>query len=337
MENATFPIEIFCVIIDSVADSRPGLQNCSLVCKAFVPICRQQLFNCISFQLNVDVDRERITKLAHVLDANPSLGAYIHHIDATCYSWTDSRAAYGPGSLTPAALIALPSHIPHLRHLSLVIWRADMDYNECRGEVFGLCMLLKRFLELQSPAGNLQTMEILGIDNLPMHKILSVGTLTDLTIGNCIMQSNRLIARAVYPLAVVLNFAESRVPLNRTLKSLCFYSVDNLDPFICFMVPCLENLSIGRTTFAVEDISPLPPSASPCIQVPVDSEPCFNHMHSIRCWGKVEWTRLCRFAAAAGKKAFPVLKVLTFEDGYTGHPVLLENMFSGEILMRFVA
>ncbi|PPR04394.1 hypothetical protein CVT24_013225 [Panaeolus cyanescens] len=320
MENATFPIEIFCLIIDNLAKHRPNLQRCSLVCKAFVPICRHHLFNCVSLRFTLDVTRERIAKLAHFLDRDPSIGSYIQRLRASCHSGADYRNAYGPGALTPTVLTALPSHIPHLRHLSLLAWRGGMDYSRCRTEVFGLCMLLDHFLQLQLQTESLQTIQLAGIDDLPMFDILSVNSLTDLTISNCNVQSNVPNVPSIHtPAPSTLDPPELRIPLNGTLKSLYFFSVKNLDSSMFFFISGLENLSIGKTTFA--DTTPLSPLSR---FAPV--EPSFNHLRSLRCWGDVDWSRLSCFAAAAGKKAFPVLNVLTMEGGYTGGHVLLDNI-----------
>ncbi|KAF9034361.1 hypothetical protein BJ165DRAFT_1513373 [Panaeolus papilionaceus] len=96
MNCAPFPIELFELIVDNLANVAPGVMNtdgcmalraCSLVCKAFVALSRRHLFRDINIGLypcqEMSVSRSR---LIEVLKRNPAISSYIRGVTYTFHA-----------------------------------------------------------------------------------------------------------------------------------------------------------------------------------------------------------------------------------------------------------
>ena len=78
----TFPLEIKETVLDLLAEDDKGhlaLKTCSLVCRAFLPICRKYIFESIVLNLRSPTTRA----FEHLLRETPEIADYIRKLDYT--------------------------------------------------------------------------------------------------------------------------------------------------------------------------------------------------------------------------------------------------------------
>ena len=76
-----FPLEIEETILNHLADTRAALETCSLVCRAFLPICRKHIFGRITFIYREDHEKSLIPAFERLLRETPEIADYIHIFD----------------------------------------------------------------------------------------------------------------------------------------------------------------------------------------------------------------------------------------------------------------
>ncbi|KAF9052020.1 hypothetical protein BJ165DRAFT_1452343 [Panaeolus papilionaceus] len=230
--DPVFPLEIFEHIISHIASSSDNhsrsnsrdLYSCSLVCMAFVPLCRTHLFRDLTVALDTPKDIQKLGKLAQLITKNPSLKTYLQGI--TCDPRRSGRGVEGDDKESDEYHLETLLYLPNIHSLAIHNDMQPVDYNHCSPDIFGYRSLIERYLH----SGTLTHISLRGITNIPLLPLLSCPELREVLLEAVTLvlwkQEELLPAHERWALRQlwvedVINFPHSIIKILWQLESLC--------------------------------------------------------------------------------------------------------------------
>ncbi|KAF9044095.1 hypothetical protein BJ165DRAFT_1528663 [Panaeolus papilionaceus] len=185
LQSPTFPLEIFHLIVKNLAYSEPNdddivlnikvLRRCSLVCRAWVPICQAYLFK------SGKVDLERISDsgpekgIIRAITANPHIASYVQKIRYTATLGAEVGHILDQNILT---LLTLPN-----LHSIHVLARGSQFNQLCTGDL----VFSRLWVDcISSKLASLTDLTIHWVKNVPLVSLLSCPNLKSLSLSACI-------------------------------------------------------------------------------------------------------------------------------------------------------
>ncbi|KAF9044220.1 hypothetical protein BJ165DRAFT_1479879 [Panaeolus papilionaceus] len=181
------PLDIFMLIFENFVENpaygfaqrQRDLCACSLVCRAFVPICQRLIFAevPIGHSRNRNIYRAR-NRLSMALQQNSKFTTYIRRL---FYLSSGYQAESAPS-------LSLLLHLPRVHQLDI---SSGADYYQVPfGSTSQKPFGLEHFFREYISSGLLTTLSIDGVRNLPIHDVLSPTNLASLRLVRCSLISN---------------------------------------------------------------------------------------------------------------------------------------------------
>ncbi|PPR02543.1 hypothetical protein CVT24_001949 [Panaeolus cyanescens] len=286
MDNAVFPLDIFTEIVDQLAtlDQPPThsrLRQCSLVCKAFLPLAQKHICQKIMINLIPNVFPKHLQNLTETLQHRPAIASYVKTF--SLYTRVRHDSPDSEEMLNdPSFLILL--QLPNIQTLKISAV-SRISYSRCSTTTWGPRLLIDHYLRRDC----LLNVKIGGIDDLPIHLILSPPQLTNLTINSASF------AAPDQDLDLLLNKRPHSL-----IKSLKLYGVKNVPrSSFAHLFSHAEELIVAAVSFAHHSYDTTFQSTDALI---------FKNLHTLHSYSEFDWSTL--LANKPSLRAFPALKTL---------------------------
>ncbi|KAF9044089.1 hypothetical protein BJ165DRAFT_180994 [Panaeolus papilionaceus] len=187
--SPVFPLEIFHLILqnlsyhelifNSFALNIDDLRQCSLVCRAWAPICQAYLFKSINMR-SLDAGPARGTIRA--IAAHPKIASYIQSISYTSRTTTTTTTTVGDqeGHI-PDQIVSTLLTLPNLHSVTMKSFSSSSNFHRlCAGD-----LVLFRLWEAYKSSTSLEDLTLYRIRDAPLTTVLSFPYLKSLTLWSC--------------------------------------------------------------------------------------------------------------------------------------------------------
>ncbi|KAF9044088.1 hypothetical protein BJ165DRAFT_180977 [Panaeolus papilionaceus] len=243
LQNPAFPFEIVDLILKNVSYSlRPDesiiyhwdeLRRCSLVCKAWVPICQALLFRSIELNQDCLSKPRRVERIVQLVKENLQIASYVKKIAYTVMP--NDQGSVGNRSISSLL------HLPNLHSLEIQgnIMRA-LTFDRCRTKNFGFF----RFWDAYIPSTSLGHLSLTALNDPPLLEILSCPNLTSICLRDCAFSDWDP------------SFTTITVPSAPQIRSLSLEFVQNISYALLVFLPNLKELSLTHVEWYIPSKTP---------------------------------------------------------------------------------
>ncbi|PPQ76083.1 hypothetical protein CVT24_003655, partial [Panaeolus cyanescens] len=303
-----FPNELLCCIFEHLAANRhpesflTDMKACSLVSKTWVSLCRLYLFEKVQLGPCTSDSQNMNERLAYIFKNHPDLPDCVRKITFK-FKYEQSLVTTRAGSEEISRdCIHIFFHLPRVQALNIQNNGERVSYKVgAASDGFEWQPLLDRYIT----AGNLTTLSLTNIDNVPILSILSCSRLTSLVLRRCNLSDTKSSS------ALLLG---PKVP-NYVLQHLNAHEVDNLSLSLFGLCPHLETMELSSLTFV--EYNPQVNLPSPFIFPSLAS----LKVDSVDGWNNIPVPTLRTISTGTSEAKIPVIALLKIQGTFGDLPL----------------